>query len=512
MKLRSWFPLMIILATAAFPGAIPAAPQTVPTPALPAIPSADPLNGFPESYVPISGTPFGDGCHICPDDILQGELDDCYLLSSLAAIAIVSPGTIQNAIMPVGKDAAGNTVYTVRLSSKEVKAESAFPGLKSPGGLLDLISSKAYASTAYWGSLIHGQSFFYYAQPPSDGSALTKLKNSNGVIWPMIMEEAYAATLTENDPKTGQEKKDPKTGKPIYVGYAGYKGGGISYLAMQTITGAPGGGYIVDPKGPPTSPAVVKSVFIHDSPALADVGGHSILGGLLRGDLKAIQPNLMVCASPSGGRSARNCTQICPESHSCRQTFAGGGVPLTTDQNNVMQKLHIVVFDVDRPGSEHNLYESDLVPATCAEATPCNYSLPNSQYVIAGPLVISFVVIPAGKTPLGEGVKGVLTTTAEIDSTLTQLQSQHRAVTAGTVALCGGRSQVCDQSFDASTPGHLEHGHDYFLKQYDHATGTVVLGNPHGTAVSVPLAAFLQTFYQIGYNEVPVQKSACGCN
>jgi hypothetical protein len=321
----------------------------------------------------------------------------------------------------------------------------------------------------------------------------------------MIIEKAYASALAG--------------------GYAGYKGGGQSYRAMKAITGQPGGGYTVSPPGPATSPDVVKSVFIQDSPAVADRGGHSIIGGLLRLDLQAIQPNLKICASALGSNQRPNCTEICHESHSCRQLFTGGGVPLAKGQ-----KLHVVVTDVDQPGSEHLIAEFDQDdPASCVEATPgnpvtpsnpakpgmpCTFQAPASDWVIAGPLVFSFVVRKSTNPQLGEGVKGVLTTVAEIDAVFTQLQNDHRAVTAGTAATCAGRTLVCDQAFES---GQLERtqptsGHDYFLKSYDHASETVLLGNPHGSQVSVPLSEFLQAFYQIAYNEVETNHSACGCN
>jgi hypothetical protein len=493
------FSMMIMALLAPLAASRPQAPYPPLSPALSNPKVATLPDGVTPVYRPINGTKFGNQCRICPDDILQGQIDDCYLLSSLATIATVNPGTFQNAIQTMPDGSYLVTLYPDG-QKKEIRVDTTFPAMPGPWPVWNLLSdpylSSDYVKTLARSLVLPKQYDFVYAQPPSGGSMIAKLKGSNGALWPMIVEKAYADRLAG--------------------GYGGYKGGGQSYRAMKTITGQPGGGYIISPPGPATSPDVVKSVFIQDSPAVADRGGHSIIGGLLRFDLQAIQPNLKICASVLGSNQHPNCTQICHESHSCRQLFTGGGVPLAQGQ-----KLHVVVTDVDQPGSEHKIAEFDQdAPASCVEGTPdkpgmpCTFQAPATDWVIPGPLVFSFVVRKSANPQLGEGVKGVLTTVAEIDAVFTQLQNDHRAVTAGTAATCAGRTLVCDQAFES---GKLERtqptsGHDYFLKSYDHASETVLLGNPHGSQVSIPLAEFLQAFYQITYNEVEMNPSPCGCN
>jgi hypothetical protein len=98
---------------------------------------------------------------------------------------------------------------------------------------------------------------------------------------------------------------------------------------------------------------IVAAVSIYDSPAVPDLGGHSILGGLLTGKgLTAILPNLEVCARPKGTpEETRLCTQVCKPGHAClNQLFPGTGVILP---NSDTPTLTVDVMDVDRPGSVH---------------------------------------------------------------------------------------------------------------------------------------------------------------
>ena len=73
---------------------------------------------------------------------------------------------------------------------------------------------------------------------------------------------------------------------------------------------------------PPKAEAAIKFVSIYDSPAVPDVGGHSIIGGLLTGKgFTAILPNLAVCMTPKDANRARRvCTEICKIGRaSCRE-------------------------------------------------------------------------------------------------------------------------------------------------------------------------------------------------
>lgn len=464
-----------------------AATGTVPVPQEPAVPPVDPTNGFPLAFQTVRGSPFNStpsACHLCPTDVHQGDLDDCYVLSSLAAIAVVSPGTIQDAVGYAVTDTAGIDVYPVHLHPGGAGApvqilmvEHNFPAIASPTGFWNFVNNRQYSSSVYWKNLLSGQSAFFYAQPVASWWNSVK---GNTVTWPMLMEKAFSYT---------------KGGYPALRA-----GGGISYQAMQVITGQPGGGYLIEPN---QAESRVTSVFLQDSPALQDTGSHSILGGLLRGDLKAVQPSLKICITPSG-RPGTACTAVCAETHSCRGVFGGGNVPIAKGQ-----KITVHVYDVPAGGQEHEIGTFPEDPASCEqEDHPCEFDAPDSQWIIAGPFKISFAVKNAAQlTPTG-GVEGYLTTTSQIDSKLTELQSARRAITAGTIDNCTGRIP-CDEFFGE---GKLEHAHDYFFISYDPSGGTITLGNPHGSTIAVTLNAFLHAFQQIAYNDVQTEGSICGCN
>jgi hypothetical protein len=141
---------------------------------------------------------------------------------------------------------------------------------------------------------------------------------------------------------------------------------------------------------------VINSVSIYDSPALPDVGGHSILGGLLTGKgFTAILPNLKVCAWPTGANSgARACTEVCKPGHAClNQPFAGPGLTLASKQS----MLTVDVIDVDRPGSEHHVVVFNINPAKCAasagaaQSADCKVAAPNrTEPNLSGSVQIGF--------------------------------------------------------------------------------------------------------------------------
>jgi hypothetical protein len=115
-----------------------------------------------------------------------------------------------------------------------------------------------------------------------------------------------------------------------------------------------------------------QAVSIYDSPAVPDRGGHSILGGMLRGNFAAILPNLAVCVSTPGYQNV--CTRICKPGHSClgqplaAQWPAGSrGGPST-----------ISVYDIDEPDhpnskNTHLIAKSRQDPSQCTAARHCKW-------------------------------------------------------------------------------------------------------------------------------------------
>jgi hypothetical protein len=167
---------------------------------------------------------------------------------------------------------------------------------------------------------------------------------------------------------------------------------------VPTTSHAPTSPVSAQPSNSPGLPQtnVISSVSIYDSPALPDVGGHSILGGLLTGKgFTAILPNLKVCAWPTGASSAaRVCTEVCKPGHAClNQPFPGSGVTLGSRQS----MLTVDVIDVDRPGSEHRIVTFNINPAKCAasggasNSPDCKVAAPNrTEPNLSGSVQIGF--------------------------------------------------------------------------------------------------------------------------
>src|ERR1700719_335636 len=100
LKILGAFLLVLVLATLTM--GIASRAQNQPFPTLSPPLSNPQITALSEGILPvyrrIDGTRFANPCRVCPDEIRQGEIDDCFLISSLADIALVSPGTIQNVI------------------------------------------------------------------------------------------------------------------------------------------------------------------------------------------------------------------------------------------------------------------------------------------------------------------------------------------------------------------------------------------------------------------------------
>jgi hypothetical protein len=147
-----------------------------------------------------------------------------------------------------------------------------------------------------------------------------------------------------------------------FSAYVQPTGGRIAPAATSSsTTSSPG------PRSIVTS-SLMQSVWIQNAPSVPDTGGHSILGGILRGNLSAVEPNLVICVTPtgtSGGR--RTCTDICPPGHYCQKEF-GGGVRL----NGAHPSVHVEVLDNDKQGKISQLAAFDESDARkCLPDQPC---------------------------------------------------------------------------------------------------------------------------------------------
>jgi len=326
---------------------------------------------------------------------------------------------------------------------------------------------------------------FAFAQPPPPvrsgdapgtvATTVTYWKNLVGSakrpLWPMLMEKAFAAD---------------QPGKQGYTSNF-FQNGGLAYEAMEVITGHRGGFYAI---GNSEQPTRLVAFSITDSPSVADLGGHSIVGGWLRGDFRAIEPNLMVCAFTPGSRLP-NCSPICRESHTCQQPFVNGGVPL--DPNN--QTVHFEVVDVDGPRSQHRIASFDRNPYDCPDTKPCTINPPESPN---GPLAIGFMINRHSRL----GGQLPLSTAAEVSAKLTELWNNRRPVVVGTIS-----------DIRLYRIG-LAPGHAYTLVKYDPSRRELTIRDPITPNPPIPVSIdnFMKLFKQIDYNDAdPVPSTNCSC-
>jgi len=132
--------------------------------------------------------------------------------------------------------------------------------------------------------------------------------------------------------------------------------------------------------------AGIRDVSIYDSPAMPDIGGHSILGGLLTGKgFGAINPNLQVCLTSAAGEKV--CTSVCPPSHKCLSQPFRHALPHSSAES----VLTIDVYDVDRPGSVHEIVEFKRDPSQCTASRHCKVPVTDTAtYGQNGIVEISF--------------------------------------------------------------------------------------------------------------------------
>jgi hypothetical protein len=141
------------------------------------------------------------------DDFSQGSIGDCYVLSSLAAVVLNNPQTIENNI----KD-NGNGTYTVTLHLPPgfgLAADLGSTGLKIEGGIdeaLDALGISPPTSTVQ---------VTVDAKVPVDANGKPVAVNSSE-LWPEIYEKAIAQVMK---------------------GYPNMGNGGIPAMTLQMITG-----------------------------------------------------------------------------------------------------------------------------------------------------------------------------------------------------------------------------------------------------------------------------------
>jgi len=153
------------------------------------------VEGQTPSYQTISGTTLVDG-GIAPTDVDQGELGDCFFLSSLASLAQQNPSALQNMVHD-----NGNGTYTVQLYKKsgssytpvKVTVDGEVPELKDSKGVEEPV----------------------YADSPDPKE-----------LWPAIVEKAYAS---------------------LQKGYTTLDKGGYETDAMSALTGKSAASYDVSP-------------------------------------------------------------------------------------------------------------------------------------------------------------------------------------------------------------------------------------------------------------------------
>jgi hypothetical protein len=134
------------------------------------------------------------------------------------------------------------------------------------------------------------------------------------------------------------------------------------------------------PAAAPVVSNLITSVSIQNSPGVPDTGGHCIICGLVVGNLTAVEPNLVICLTPTGAPGGQTaCSDICAPGHDCKKPFFMG---LTGSNRSV----HVKVFDNDKEGKVQKLAEFDESDAAqCTAAQPCKVNDSDDQS--AGTLV-----------------------------------------------------------------------------------------------------------------------------
>jgi hypothetical protein len=149
-------------------------------------------------------------CCIHPNDVIQGWHNDCFVLSALAAIAMVSPGTIRNAIHD-----NGNGLYTVNFAGANQRRQVSVDSAVVEVSWWDSFDVRFPTWNPYsWRK--DTRQPYEHAQPADGGVE----------VWPILMERAYGEIIG------GQTA----TGEMLPISEA-FKRGGDAGVVMGHITG-----------------------------------------------------------------------------------------------------------------------------------------------------------------------------------------------------------------------------------------------------------------------------------
>ncbi|MBM4318542.1 MAG: hypothetical protein FJ125_00930, partial [Deltaproteobacteria bacterium] len=122
-------------------------------------------------YQQHKGDLFVDG--VKPDDVMQGQIGDCYLAAAMAAVAASSPKAIEDAFTPVGKD-----VWSVRLYRKDYSG-----GFKAEKVVVDSdLPTRGTLNPARPWRSVGG---------PAYGMGTT-VNEKGRELWPSMLEKAFA--------------------------------------------------------------------------------------------------------------------------------------------------------------------------------------------------------------------------------------------------------------------------------------------------------------------------------
>jgi hypothetical protein len=163
-------------------------------------PGFQPVEQVVATYKPVKGTLYGPNNRPEPTDIQQGDLGDCYFLSSLGAIAERMPQAIESMIQ-----FDGNGIYTVRFyngtTPDYVTVDSEFP--------------------------VNKNGLFIYADYGLAGVSPVN------VFWPAIIEKAYAQLSAEGWSRSYASSIDSSWNESNYSSLALGNPG----ISMQQIAG-----------------------------------------------------------------------------------------------------------------------------------------------------------------------------------------------------------------------------------------------------------------------------------
>lgn len=161
---------------------------------------------------PETATSANQPCCVHPNDVMQGWHNNCFLLSPIAAIAAVSPGTIKNAIRD-----DGNGRYTVTFAGANRQVSVAIDSAVVEVPLWKRYDVTTPSWNPYGWTWIQKQRY-EHAQP-ADGDS---------EVWPILLEHAYGQAF----------------------GREGFSGGGDSGTVFANFLGGPGTNILLMPNTP----------------------------------------------------------------------------------------------------------------------------------------------------------------------------------------------------------------------------------------------------------------------